>query len=63
MECNKCKTVTDIKDMPMKMGGLLCPECRTILIMPYADKEFFVEYERRQKEHQEKERKLHNESN
>lgn len=45
--CNKCQTVTDIKDMTMKMGGLLCPNCRRILFQPYVDPEFFEEYKRR----------------
>jgi hypothetical protein len=48
-QCPKCKTKTDIKDMDMKMGGLLCPKCRVILFQPYVDEEYFEEYRRRQK--------------
>ncbi len=50
VECKKCKTKTDVKDMDMKMGGLLCPKCRVILFQPYVDEEYFEEYRRRQAE-------------
>jgi hypothetical protein len=50
----KCGTTTDIKDMPMKMGGLLCPKCRVILFQPYVDEEYFVEFNRRKEEHEKK---------
>ncbi len=49
-KCTKCETVTDIKDMDIKMGGLLCPNCRRILFQPYVDKEYFEEYRRRQRQ-------------
>ena len=49
-ECPECKTVTELKDMPMKMGGLLCPKCRVILFEPYRDEEFFDERARRARE-------------
>ena len=52
----KCGKTTDIKDMPMKMGGLLCPKCRVILFQPYVDEEYFEEYRRRQKEAEDKDR-------
>lgn len=57
MECKDCKTVTEIKDMPIKMGGLLCPNCRLILFQPYVDPEYFVELARRRKEQEQKEKK------
>lgn len=38
---------TDIKKMTLKMGGLLCPKCSTIVFAPYVDKEYFEEYNRR----------------
>lgn len=43
----KCGKTTDIKDMTIKMGGLLCPKCRVILFQPYVDEEYFEEYRRR----------------
>lgn len=49
----KCGKVSAIKDMPMKMGGLLCPKCRVILFAPYIDEEYFEEYRRRNKEREE----------
>ena len=52
----KCGKETDIKDMVMKMGGLLCPKCRVILFQPYVDEEYFEEYRRRQKETEAKDR-------
>lgn len=55
MECRNCKTSTEIEDMPIKMGGLLCPECRTIIFQPYVDPEYFIELKRRNKEYEEKE--------
>ncbi len=59
-ECKKCNIVVDIKDMTMKMGGLLCPKCRVILYQPYLDEEYFEEYRRRQKEREEKEKNERN---
>lgn len=53
-ECPKCKKSSELKDMNMKMGGLLCPGCRRIMFSPYVDKEYFEEYSRR-KNLQEKE--------
>lgn len=49
-ECPDCKTVSDLKDMEMKMGGLLCPKCRVILYQPYVDEEYFDERVRRVRE-------------
>lgn len=48
-QCPECKTTSDIKDMTIKMGGLLCPKCRLILFQPYVDEEYFEEFRRRQK--------------
>lgn len=50
--CPKCKTVSSIKDMDMKMGGLLCPKCNVILYQPYVDEEYFYERIRRAREPQ-----------
>lgn len=36
---NKCIHEKDIKKLELKMGGLLCPKCRTILFYP-GTKEF-----------------------
>lgn len=49
-ECPKCKVDVNAKNMIVKMGGLLCPKCRTILYRPYVDKEYFKEVRRRRKE-------------
>lgn len=51
----RCGATTDIKDMTMKMGGLLCPKCRVIIFQPYVDEEYFEEFMRRKKENDEKE--------
>lgn len=48
--CKRCDIETDIKDMEMKMGGLLCPKCRVVLYTPYVDEEYFIEFRRRNKE-------------
>lgn len=46
----------EIEKMTLKMGGLLCTTCRTIVFQPYADKEYFEEFNRRKAEKEEKER-------
>lgn len=46
----ECGVITPIQKLEMKMGGLLCPECRTIVYQPYVDEEFFNERARRYKE-------------
>jgi hypothetical protein len=48
----KCKRghENDITKMTLKMGGLLCSECRTIIFEPYVDKEYFEEFHRRRAE-------------
>lgn len=46
----ECGVITPIEKLEMKMGGLLCPECRTIIYQPYVDEEFFDERARRYKE-------------
>lgn len=51
-KCDKCSTTTDLKDMDMKMGGLLCPNCRVILFAPHVDSEYFDERARRYRESQ-----------
>lgn len=48
--CEECDKTVDSKDMIMKMGGLLCPDCRTILLQPYVDDGYFEEMKRREKE-------------
>lgn len=53
-ECHRCNTVTNIKDMQMRMGGLLCPSCNVILYRPI-DEEFSNERARRYKEPSENE--------
>lgn len=42
-----CRHETDPKKMTLKMGGLLCPKCRTIIYQPYVDKEYDKELKRR----------------
>lgn len=51
--CDKCKHEGELKDIPIKMGGLLCSKCRTVLFQPYVDKKYFQELERRRKEEKE----------
>lgn len=48
--CKDCGTISEMKDLEMKMGGLLCPTCRVILFQPYVDEEFFDERARRARE-------------
>ena len=48
--CEKCGTISEMKELEMKMGGLLCPTCRVILFQPYVDEEFFDERTRRARE-------------
>lgn len=50
VECLKCSTVSEFRDMIMKMSGLLCPKCRGILFQTSVGDEFFEEYTRRTKE-------------
>lgn len=53
----------DIKKMTLKMGGLLCLQCRTIVFEPYVDKEYFEEFHRRRDEKTKEEKdKLEQES-
>lgn len=47
--CNMCDTTSEIIDMDLKMGGLLCPSCKVILFAPYVDDEYFNEVRRRRK--------------
>lgn len=54
--CEKCGTISEMKDLDMKMGGLLCPTCRVILFQPYVDKEYFHERNRRDSEARAEER-------
>lgn len=32
--CEECKKDGEVKDMTLKIGGLLCPDCRVILVYP-----------------------------
>lgn len=57
--CSKCAVTSEMKDLTIKMGGLLCPKCRVILFQPYVDEEYFEEFRRRKKEW-EKEEKAEN---
>lgn len=41
-----CNSTIDLKDMILKMGGLLCPNCRIILFYPNTI-EFKTELKRR----------------
>lgn len=34
VECKQCKTTWETKELILKMGGLLCPDCRVILVWP-----------------------------
>lgn len=45
--CDKCEKEGECKDMTLKMGGLLCPDCRVIIFYP-GSKVFFNELRKRQ---------------
>ena len=57
MKACKCGTTSELKDMIIKMGGLLCPKCRIILFQPYVDKEYFQESTRRRNQLEKDEKK------
>lgn len=46
----KCGKVSELKDLTIKMGGLLCPKCRVVIFEPYRDEEYFDERARRARE-------------
>jgi len=46
----------EIQKMTLKMGGLLCAACRTIVFEPYVDKEYFEEFYRRRAERDKEEK-------
>lgn len=58
----KCKSghENDIEKMILKMGGLLCVKCHTIVFQPYVDKEYFEEYNRRKAGWDREEESKHN---
>lgn len=44
--CTKCKTETPIAKLIMKMGGLICPNCR-LVIFDARTTQFIKEFRRR----------------
>jgi hypothetical protein len=48
-KCEKCNIEHKISDLILKMGGLICPQCRVILVFPH-EKEFSEERKRRNKD-------------
>jgi recombinational DNA repair protein (RecF pathway) len=44
--CTKCGNSSPLEAMELKMGGLLCPTCRRILVLP-EEPEYRVELYRR----------------
>lgn len=57
LKCHRpeCAKVHKIKDLTMKMGGLICPSCRIIMVHPYTEI-FNREWRRRNEEHAEQQR-------
>jgi hypothetical protein len=49
-QCDDCAKTGDVKELVIKMGGLICPSCRVIIYKPYVDDIYFKELERRRKE-------------
>lgn len=54
IDCPDCNTRSPVKDLTIKMGGLLCPKCRRILVLPYHDLYRKELYRRREQEADEK---------
>lgn len=48
-QCERCNKDFKLQDLTMKMGGLLCPECRIILFYP-GTREYSYEIKRRREE-------------
>lgn len=49
IQCPDCKIVSKLSGLPLKMGGLLCPKCRRILLSPKSEI-YDAELKRRNKE-------------
>ena len=52
--CPGCNSVGYVKNMDIKMGGLLCEGCRRIIFAPYVDEIYFIELRRRRAESEKK---------